>query len=542
MHSNRVFAVVVARLLTIPEHELAPALAHAATLYELDHPGTQGRIGAAVGEGGARRIPLRLWVEAQRAAGVGAVSVEVVNKVAEEDDDDDDDDEGDGLVDEEDDDNGAFDRLPHMMAGFAGGLPICVHVDTPAGRNAYTVGTVTGPMLLMTPADFVELVNLQRDPGFFWPDVLAELNVFHRCNGREDIDPDDLQSHLSSAEGLHDWEFMGDAIFREMQVEAFTYDASFVIPAKFAGLVTEVKPYHDVEPSIWLEAIDDDVTGEHLLRLIEAQDFSDAVWDLVADRAMLQAKLEETVDLDDFPELAAWAWPGFLMALPAEDTWQVCDVLLEAVILECRRLGVQPHIPEDLSGVFGPDDEERRRLHFRGRLQHDLGWRIRHVDKPSRLQVLDRLDVEVPVHPRIKLTTSKQRFLSALTAIGNFARRVDSPFARQFDFARHLAVQPDSTSLALLRAGDSAWSTQLWERAEQVVALFAPFGRGAACELGLPAVAIADVFGAMGSWNDQSFEGADGVSFHAVSAELFGALNDYFSALVPSTTRPSIVR
>ena len=46
------------------------------------------------------------------------------------------------------------------------------------------------------------------------------------------------------------------------------------------------------------------------------------------------------------------------------------------------------------------------------------------------------------------------------------------------------------------------------------------------------AVSLADVFGGMGSWNDQWFDGPDQEVFEEVSAALFRSLNRYFESLV----------
>ena len=71
---------------------------------------------------------------------------------------------------------------------------------------------------------------------------------------------------------------------------------------------------------------------------------------------------------------------------------------------------------------------------------------------------------------------------------------------------------------------------------QQFTEAFAPFGWGADRLLGLAAISAADVFEGMGSWNDQTFDGADEKAFHEVSSTLFTAMNRYFEALVSSET------
>ena len=95
MNSNRMFAVIVARMLTLPEPALAQAQVQAGTLYDLDGPGAAGRVGAAVGDDGPERVPLRQWIQCQRHAGVTSVSVVVLEDGSDDDDEDEDDERDD---------------------------------------------------------------------------------------------------------------------------------------------------------------------------------------------------------------------------------------------------------------------------------------------------------------------------------------------------------------------------------------------------------------------------------------------------------------
>lgn len=520
MNPNRFFVTLVAGMLGVDGRRLADAYQRASQHYEIDNIMVAGGVGAAVTDGGEERLPLRTWIDKQRASGVKSVSVAVRDGS---------DDCADHMESE--------DPEQYVFAGFAGGLSMLLRVDTRSSRAVYTQGMMSGPRLRLTPALFLELVNAQSEPDFFLCRVLDEINHFHACNDRDEIDFHALPAHLLSSEGNYDWEFMGQQIFREIQVESFTHDKTFVMPRNFSDCVDEVRPvFAGFEPMVWLEMYDEDeVSAAALLRLVEAQDFGDRIWQIASDPHQLAEKLDEHDGLDDFPVIAATDWPRFLAELADQDVSLVSQVLVELVRLECESRGVQPCIPDGLADIFGPDDEERRRLYFRQRLQCDLGWKIRKTNDPGKLFVLDRVNPDVLLDAPMQVAPARQQFIEALTSARDFARRVDSPFHSTFGAARHLAskaVGAGSLDAAVLGALDSDLEPGLLRSVQRFTEVFAPFGWGVDRLLGLAAISVADVFGAAGSWNDQAFERADQLAFDEVSSALFTALNRYFEALV----------
>ena len=528
MNPNRFFVTYVSGLLGVDGTRLADAYRLAARHYQIDNISIPSGVGAAVGEEGEERLLLRKWIDEQRASDVKSVSIAVQDDASDDPDDD-------------WDDAGSEDLERHMLAGFAGGLPILMRVDTRSSRTIYVQGTVSGPRLLLTSSLFIELINAQSDPDFFWPDVLDEINQFHRCNGRDEIEGHSLQTHLLSLEGVHAWEFMGQQIFREVQVESYTYGKTFVIPSEFSNYVEEVKPvWAKLEPMVWLEIVDEDeLSAAALLRLIKAQDLGDSIWKMAADRGQLTEKLDEYDELSDFPDIAAANWPSFLAGLADEDVSPIGQVLVELVRLECQSRGVQPRIPDDLANIFGPDEEERCRLHFRSRLQYDLGWMIRETDDPGMLFVLDRIDGHVALEAPLPRLQARQEFIEALTLARDFSQRVDSPFYPVLSAARHLAskaVGAGPLRITVLEELDPDLDLGVLPSVQRFIEAFEPFGWGADRLLGLAAISVADVFGGMGSWNDQAFEGADQAVFHEVSSTLFTAMNRYFEALVSVET------
>lgn len=519
MNPNRFFATFVSGLLVIDESRFDEAYALVAQLSALD----QVEVQRGTGAGSEDKLALRQWILEQRAKEVLSVSIGVE----------------DGSV-ATGHDHAGWDRLRQMLAGFADGLPILMRVDT-AGEGAVLVqGTVPGPRLSLTSSQFLELLDGQDQRGFFQPGVLDEINAYRTESQRDDIAPAALASYLVSPEGQRDWEVVGRQVFRTVQADALTHEWHFLIPTSFMHHIEKTVPDDDeeLEFTAWLEAYDeDDVTGPALLRLIKAQNFAGRIWRIAASRKLLVEKLGDIDELDDFPRIAAQDWPRFLSRLADQDVDRVSAVLIELVRLECEERGIQPRIPDDLAGIFGPDDDERRWLDINERLDHDLGWTIRDTHVSWTLFVRDRVTHPLPSTPSMPRAQARQQFIDALTQARDFAWRADSPYERVLGVARHLAMHaigPGPLDMNALASPDLMWEPEMLLMLRLFTQTFAPFEWGADRLLGLAAVSTADLFGGMNAWTDQAFEGEEEVRFQAVSLTLFGALNRYYEALVSS--------
>lgn len=398
-----------------------------------------------------------------------------------------------------------------------------------------------GPGLSLTAALFLELIGAQDEPDFFWSGVLEHVNAYREEDGRRGIARRALRSYLLSQEGESDWQVLGQDIFHSVQVDALTVEQPFVIPDVFLQHVEEMTPVSVELPfEVLLDAYEDeDVNGAALLRLIEAQDFGDRLWQHAANWELLVETLDDELGvegaLDDFPTVAAADWPRFLASLPDDEVSYVSAILLELVRLECERRGVQPRIPEDLAEIFGPDDDERRWLAFSERVGHDLGWTICEDDAPWTLHAVDGADgSQVPMPTTIRVAQACQQFIGALTLAWDCARRVDSPVHAVLSDARRLAMlaaDPSRLDPAALPPGVD-WQPDVAQLIQLFAAAFAPFEWGTDRLLRLVAVAVADVFGGTDSWDDKMFGAEDEAVIDAVSLMLATSTNRYFEALV----------
>jgi len=524
MNANRHFVTFLSGLLVVDGRHLDEAYALMEQFFAPDQVEVQRGNGIAGSVHGADRLLLRQWVQEQRANGVKSVSVAVQDGAA---------DTGHGTA--------GADRMRQMLTGFADGLPILMRLDTTGNGPVYVEGTVPGLRLSLTTSLFLELLNAQDRPEFFQPGVLAAINVYRAFNDRGAIAEAAFQSYLLSPEGLQDWETNGQRIFRTVQADALTHEQGFVIPKGFSDHVEATTPVGD-EPEFtaWLDAYDEDkVTGAALLNLIKAQNFAGRIWRIVASRKLLMEKLGDIDELDDYPRIAAHDWPRFLSRLAHQEVARVSGVLIELVRLECEERGIQPRIPVDLAGIFGPGEEERRWLEFNERLQHDLGWRIRETNLPWTMFVRAPGTDLMPSSAIMPMAQARQQFIDALTQARDFAWRVDSDFEGVLGVARDLAmhaIDPGPLDLTILESPDLYWEPEMLVLLQLFTQAFAPFEWGADRILGLAAVSSADLFGGANAWTEQSFDGEDQVRFQAVSLTLFGALNRYFEALVSLDT------
>lgn len=427
----------------------------------------------------------------------------------------------------------------HMVAGFLGGRPSKLHVCHAGTRVTYNVGTVSSAVYAMTVIQFAELINAQAEPEFYWQKILTDINQFHVCNGVVEVERDELGEFLESDAGAQAWNFNGKQIMREVQVEALTFGKPFLIPAHLANLVKKVVPIHDMFPYVWLDAYnEEEVTGAHLYQLVMAQQFHAEIWRQCADPRQLEVTLGDAFDLTTFPHIDAGHWGQYLQGLDAIDAGIVRDEVLKLVQLECEQRGCEPLIPAALEDIFGPNEEERRRLSFRARLQHDMGWYLKPHPAPWRMFVFDEERREAcakDTNGAFIKDDHRQRFETALRAIAAFAAKVKSPFVAHFQLAKVLAAAAradDPFDRASFEQICKSNNVPDYLVSTELVDLFAAFGWRTTRVFGLAAVAAADVFGAMGSWNDQSFDGDEAIQFDAVSSQLFSTMNGYLASLL----------
>ena len=278
------------------------------------------------------------------------------------------------------------------------------------------------------------------------------------------------------------------------------------------------------------------VPGEEIVAWVSSLPCAEAAW------ARIQ-KVMTQIDPDRAPADPAGV-PERLRAMDPDELRAMSNMYLTAVQMACRLADTKLEVPSALSGKVGTlvdslDPEARRdylpageRLHL---APNPEPWTLYCFEPQGPL-------AEVPAPP--DPVSARDRFRAALGGAEAIAERMGSPFAEAFKLAAFvlddeglsLAPDPAADLAALEAAGFSEMARHVFTDKLGAMAIFRGLGAGPALHRALVACDVADVFGGMGSWNDQYAEDeADAEAYQAASAELFGALKTFFvSALGPA--------
>jgi hypothetical protein len=146
--------------------------------------------------------------------------------------------------------------------------------------------------------------------------------------------------------------------------------------------------------------------------------------------------------------------------------------------------------------------------------------------------------LDVPARPVAEV---REEFLGALREAESFAEQQDSPFFEAFKLARFVLesgglrltgdLSPervDALQETLKAAGFSERAGEVFGRKAGAVSDFEPFHPSEEKLRGLVACSVADVFGGMGSWNDQYFDTPEAhARYEQISGRLFSALRAF---------------
>jgi hypothetical protein len=417
---------------------------------------------------------------------------------------------------------------PHLAAAFAGTQQLLMHVVTKSQQRSYLLRTIFSPQYEITTDQFVEVIDAQSQLKILWDRIADMILESNQMNGREVFDRSEIKQHLQSA-GLSTYDFMLGQILQEVQVECAIVGSPFRIPPKFTSLFVKSDfPFgDDNRETVFLYPLRE-VSPLELLALVSAQPFHEGIWE----RYVLEADSFSTT----LPTHPANAWPSALGALSKEDLATVTNIICRVICLECEERRVQRVIPAALADAFGPDEIDHQRAQVRSRAGNDR-WYLESNHHPWEAYFLSEISLISDV--KNQNSDAKITFLSALNRITTFARKIESPFAEAFALATFLLSTkfPSGTFdeghgqeiQKTLKAKDFSEQAALHF---QNVIQYAPD----MLVLGFPdmkirsllAISIADVFGGMGSWNDQIIE-HDHETYQSVSAELFEALKQFFA-------------
>lgn len=392
----------------------------------------------------------------------------------------------------------------------------------------------------MPAAAFVDLILVQPSSMRLVERALQLCNESRAANGEELFHKAEFPAALALPVHADFYAFILESLLEELQIEAALVGDEFVVPDEFRPWL-EATPALDEphggegeaeEPGeaeydgsdldyVYLYSLGSP-TGSDLLELIAAQamaiDPAEALRVAIAEAEADGNAL--TVSAEAVPIHAALLPdPGGLAGLDAVtvSAAQLDQLLLRGIALITGDAGVNVTIPPSLADLFGPDDDERRRIRLRS------GWGRRWLPLPSeaprRTYLLETHPLPHSFVPPPAATLHSRAIgglMDALMSIADFARREVPPWTVPFETARALLAGVDARSplepglrdpgeaifvQALMARGlDAGSAALLADEARRLEKLFAL--RRDQGVLVLLAVSLADVFGGMGSWND----------------------------------------
>ncbi|MBC7486684.1 MAG: hypothetical protein H7282_08025 [Cytophagaceae bacterium] len=429
-------------------------------------------------------------------------------------------------------------QLPaHMAAAFAGVEDVIFHVKTAAQNYFCILQTRYSPSNEISPEQLLALVNAQVNPASEWTRLEELVQKNNELNSRPRMAEGSIQSHLVSPEGYQTFEWQAGDFVKELQLNAIIKGTEFVIPEALKDLLqpSSFSFYDDKEEReyIYLYLVEE-ISSKELISLVETQPFADEVIH------KLDAFLKEYpngLTLDPFH------WKESIQNYPADQLQGIANMMCRFICECCEEKKMKPFIPASLKSKLGPDELEAQRIVARGKLDRSQYFLAGNT-QPWEAHTFERMDytgVPEVSPPEEELKATLQQ---ALKATGAFAAKNNSNFAEAFQFADYLltGLLPEGNfdeahkekiirELKELNFSDRAIEnfTNVFFYSEELLII----GWDSKTIYAFFACSIADVFGGMGSWNDQYFEPEEeNVKYQQLSGALFNALKKYFVALL----------
>jgi hypothetical protein len=510
MKGDDFLLAMTASLLARGETDFLDALARWGRAYALERPREpkMRSLGARLVDG--RELGLAAWLREARAGAARSVRVAEGKAV-----------EIPGLP--------AF-----QAAGFAGtGRSLLAVADGPR-RGVYAFVTEFCPSTAMTPAAFVRWIDRQDPRAMLWTKLSAEIDNFQKMNGRTGATPETVRALAGSAEGQVFLDNLGMNILPLIQSSLKRVGAE----PEFAEGERELFETSDPDefqrglmgdgggpfiPSEEQLQIRDEFSAAEFVGLVDAQEARVALWKALGET--LASLLGRPVEEIGEPAAA-------LRALPAEESRMYVNSLLSAAQRAALVAGKPLRVPDALRARVATEydflDAEQRAGYVpaRERLQfasNRVPWEFYAlVEIPG-----------VPLPPAEPLAAARAAWRESLGVAERLARRLESPYAEAFRLAAYALDHAGADDAALGKAGFAENARRVWADESALID-----------ELGLPqeqhrallSVSIGDVFGGMGSWNDQAPGGEDEEEFARVSTDLLARLRTMYAAaltLVP---------
>jgi hypothetical protein len=427
------------------------------------------------------------------------------------------------------------DMPPHVAAAFAGAPDLLLQITTPRQTHTYAIETYFAPQHEITAAQFITLLDSQQNKSVVWARATTLILESNGMNNRSIFPPDETTAYLQSDEGRHVFDYLSSDLVKEIQIECTVHGQPFIIPAALQPLFVKYDNafFDNGDPEYAYLYPLREVTARELLDLVKAQPFGIAVWE------QLNKVLEEYND-PNITIIAPEQWEAKFPQMSPEDLEHITHPLCRAICVLCENSHAQPIIPPALSETFGPDEEEQKRAAARSKDKDR--WMLQPTQNPWEYYAFQAIDYP-QTEPPASYQESKAALTQALLDIQQFAASIQSPFEESFTIAHFILTQPTpatydnqhAKTLAenMQHANISATAIDNFRQASWIADLGTTLTWPATKIHSLLAIKFADVFGGMGSWNDQQIE-TDHEKYHQVSSNLFITLKHHLASTLSS--------
>jgi hypothetical protein len=424
---------------------------------------------------------------------------------------------------------------PHIAAAFAGPSDLLLQVTTSKVTSGIGMKYFSSRYYEISPAQFIQLINSQPDPALLWARASTLVLDANKLNNRSLFPADKTDEYLATEAGAAVFDTLGSDLMRELQIEAGIQEKEFIIPESFQSLVTKYESsytFGDDREYVYLYSIRD-VSAEEVLALVTAQPFGEKIWET------LNKTLTEYAD-PEMPAGPVAEWTDRIRNMDPQQLRQFVNPICRSICTLCEETNKKPIIPPELASGFGPDETDQKRAAARSKAEKNL-WVLQHASEPWEYYQFQRME-NIPVVNAPDIAQTHEQLMEALTDIQQFAAGIQSPFEEAFRLAlfilagklpagdyteEHLKVlaaqlkENGFTERAIENFKGSAWMGTIYKSLGWKDDRIAD----------IAGIAIADVFGGMGSWNDQYVD-QDTEKYERLSAGLFEALRSHFAAIL----------
>lgn len=486
--------------------------------YEFEHPKTVGKYSLA-GDGPDHNVVGFLeWANRLRLEGILSMSVESINRT---------------------------EMADHISAGFMNGISEIITIQTKNKTHAYALVAFNSPTTEASARELIQILNAQTDAEKVKDYVYEELTEYLKLNQV----PYDTQASLEELLLTHEtryWDTFSSRLIQEAQIEVAVLGNRFIIPSGLREYlhrfdrdpVLEESPPED--NSVYFYAVAP-VTADQIAQLVEFQTNSELI------RKQAQVHLG-MYGMNLSINFAAEDWKQQLGSLSDEDLKTAESILSRSIADDCQKNGTLPLVPEDQADLWGPSEEERKRIKLRGKIQMG-GFYFTANKNPWSLYCFKEVPpqsqnmVAEPVY-RDSVSEARDKYQQSLERIYRFSEKTKTPFTEAFKAGLFFLKNDIPTISFHSSEGVTVLKEFLnmngySEKAQDIIAgkaeLFEDLRQVQEDPLEFRcwcSFEITSVFGGMGSWNDLGFGSADEIQeYDEVTKDFYKARNNLYLSL-----------